>query len=468
MIEKESQITEFKISWRDEYLKWICAFANTDGGKLLIGADDKGNPVGIENSKKLLEDLPNKFRDVLGIIPSIKLETKKGKDVIIIEVERSFAPISYQGRFYIRSGSTIQELKGNDLTRFLISKSGRNWDEYIEEHASFEDINIETIERFKQIAVNRIPFVKDENEPIKILEKLNLIRTGKLTRAAILLFGKNPKKFWTNAYIKIGKFSTNTDIISSDDIEGNLFEQVEKTMELLRTKYLISEIRFEGIYRKEQLEYPEYALREAIINAVIHRDYIGPHTQLKIYHDKIILWNVGSLPKEIKIDELKKNHSSYPRNGLLADVFFKAGLIEAWGMGTIKIIDECKKRGLPEPEFKEEFGGFAVYFYKDIYTEENLRKMGLNERQIKALLYVKEKGRITNKEYQKICNTSERTASRDLSDLVSRGNLEQVGITGKGTSYMLNTKAATKTPKQTKSRHKDAKKTEKENNDQNE
>ncbi len=433
----ESQITEFKLSWRDEYLKWICAFANTNGGKLLIGVDDTGNPVGVKDSKKLLEDLPNKFRDILGIIPSLKLEKKKGKEIIAIEVEPYYAPISYHGRFYIRSGSTIQELRGRDLTRFLVSKSGKNWDEYIEEGASVNDISVETIERFKQLAAKRIPFVKDENEPIKILEKLNLIDNGKLTRAAILLFGKNPKKFWTGAYIKVGKFISDTDIVSSDDIEGNLFEQVEKTIELLCSKYLVSEIRFEGIYRKEELEYPEEALREAIINAIIHRDYIGPHTQLKIYPDKILLWNSGTLPEKIKIDELKRNHASYPRNELLADVFFKAGLIEAWGRGTIKIIKECKKAGLPEPEFKEEFGGFAVYFFKDIYTEENLRKMGLNERQIKAVKYVKEKGKITNSDYQKIFNISRQMATIDLTQIVEKGIFKKIGKTGRGIAYQL-------------------------------
>lgn len=449
-VNKESQNIEFKSNWRDEYLKVICAFANTAGGELIIGMDDSGNPIGVKNSKKLLEDLPNKIRDILGIIPKIKLEKKKGKDIITIEVEHSYAPISYHGRFYIRSGSTVQELKDKDLTRFLISKSGRRWDEYIEERVTIEDINFETIEKFKQIAVKRLPFVKDEKDPLKILQKLNLIEDGKLTRAGILLFGKNLKRFWTSAYIKVGKFLTDIDIISSDDVEGNLFEQVEKTMELLRTKYLISQIKFEGIYRKEELEYPEEALREAIINAVIHRDYIGPHTQLKIYPDRIILWNVGTLPKEIKIEELKRSHSSYPRNELLADVFFKAGLIETWGRGTIKITDEFKKAGLPEPEFKEEFGGFSVYFYKDIYTEENLRKMGLNERQIKAVFYVKEKGEITNKEYQNVCNTSERTATRDLSNLVSMEIFEQIGTTGKGTEYILRhqkeVKDAIKTP----------------------
>jgi len=281
---------------------------------------------------------------------------------------------------------------------------------------------------------------------------LHLIENGKIKRAGILLFGKNPKKFFTSAYIKVGKFLTDTDIISSDNVEGNLFEQVEKTIELLRTKYLISEIRFEGIYRKEELEYPEEALREAIINAVIHRDYIGAHIQMKIYPDKIILWNDGGLPKGIRVEDLKKNHHSKPRNELLADIFFKAGLIESWGRGTLKITEECKNAGLPEPEFKEEFGGFSVYFYKDIYTEENLIKMGLNKRQIKAVLYVKEKGKITNKEYQKIADVKERSATMELNDLVNKKIFQKFGTTGRGTFY-----AALKAQKPQKRRTKGAK-----------
>lgn len=112
------------------------------------------------------------------------------------------------------------------------------------------------------------------------------------------------------------------------------------------------------------------------------------------------------------------------------------------------MVEWMKEAGLPEPEYKEEMGGFSVYFYKDIYTEENLRKMGLNERQIKAVMYVKEKGKIANKEYQAICDTSERTATRDLTDLVGREIFEQVGVTGKGTSYIL------KTLQRRQSRHK--------------
>lgn len=428
MKKNESQNIEFKPNWRDEYLKVITAFANSDGGELIIGMDDKGKPIGVNNAKKLLEDIPNKLKDILGILPGVSVNKTKGKDIITINVKPSYAPISYKGNFYIRSGSTIQELKGKELTRFLISKSDRDWDEYVEERSSIDDINQETIEKFKEIAIKRLPFAKEEKDNISLLKKLNLIDDGKLKRAGILLFGKNPKKYYTSIYIKIGKFMSDTEIVSSDDIEGNLFEQVEKAIELLRTKYLISKIRFEGIYRKEELEYPEEAIREAIINAVIHRDYIGAHTQLKIYPDKLVLWNEGGLPKEIKIEDLKKSHPSKPRNELLADIFFKAGLIEAWGRGTIKITDECLKQGLPEPDFKEEFGGFSVYFYKDIYTEECLRKMELNERQIKAVMYVKEKGKITISEFRKIVpEFSKKSLQRDLLDLVEKGIFMAVG-----------------------------------------
>jgi ATP-dependent DNA helicase RecG len=150
------------------------------------------------------------------------------------------------------------------------------------------------------------------------------------------------------------------------------------------------------------------------------------------------LWNVGKLPDEIKIEDLKKSHPSRPRNELIADVFFKAGLIEAWGRGTTMITDSLKKAELPEPEFREEFGGFSVYFYKDIYTEVNLLKMGLNERQIKAVMYIKERRKITNKEYRDITGLSDEGARIDLNELGKKG-LFQIKGKGRNTYYVFKT-----------------------------
>ena len=143
------------------------------------------------------------------------------------------------------------------------------------------------------------------------------------------------------------------------------------------------------------------------------------------------------MPNEIKIEDLKKNHLSKPRNELLADIFFKAGLIETWGRGTIKITDECNNAGLPEPEFKEEFGEFAVYFLKDIYTEDMLKKTGLNERQIKAVRYIKKHGSINLSDLKKLIQgVTEKTLYRDLQGLGNKEILIEIGEK-KGRKYKL-------------------------------
>jgi ATP-dependent DNA helicase RecG len=434
----ESQKIEFKPNWRDEYLKVICAFANAEGGELIIGIDDKGEPLGLKNTKKLLEDIPNKIRSKLGIIPSVDFEKSKGKEIIRIKVNSISVPISYDGRYYLRSGSTNLELKDSELANFLIKKLGKTWDEFVEENVSFDDINLETIEKFKKLAVDRIPSIDEEKNYRAILEKLNLFEGSKFKRAMILLFGKNPQKFHPGAYLKIGKFITETEIQTTDMVEGNLFQQLENTLEILRTKYLISNIKFEGIHRRDILEYPYEALREAIINALIHRDYIGTSAiQIRVYNDKLVIMNEGKLPPEVPVEKLKTEHLSKPRNSLLAKAFYLAGFIESWGRGTIKIVENCLQQGLPEPDFIEEYGVMKVVFYKDKFTEENLKKLGISERQIKAVMYVKEKGKITNKEYQILNIISKKTATRDMNFLVEKGIFEKVGITGKGTEYVI-------------------------------
>jgi len=434
----ETQNIEYKPSWRDEYLRVIVAFANKDGGELIIGVDDNGNPIGVKKCKKLLEDIPNKIRNKLGIIPSVKIEKVGDKDIIHIFIKPSSVSISHNGKYYIRSGSNNFELKGEELTNFLIEKSGKTWDEFVEEKAGFNDINLKTIDEFKKYAVDRIPSIVAEKDYQIILEKLNLQEDKKLKKAAILLFGKNPQRFYTAAYLKIGKFLTETDIQSSDIVDGNLFEQITNALEILRSKYLISKIKFEGIHRREILEYPYEALREAIINALIHRNYLGASSiQIRVYSDRLVIMNEGKLPPEVPVEKLKTEHLSKPRNTLLADVFYKAGFIESWGRGTIKIMEKCQEQGLPEPDFEEDHGVMKVVFYKDKFTEDNLKKLGINERQIKAVMYVKEKNSINLSSFKTIVSeVSEKTLYRDLQELVSKGILKELGEK-KGRKYEL-------------------------------
>ena len=437
MNNSESQTIEFKSTWNDEYLKVISAFANSNGGKLILGLDDRGQPIGLKNANKLLEDIPNKIRSKLGIIPSVELEKTDNHEIIHILVSPSSVPISYNGKFYLRSGSTVQELRGRDLADFLIRKTGMTWDNAIEDRGNFDLIDMTTIDDFKRYAVDRISSIAKEADVTILLQKLNLIEESKLKRATILLFGKDPQRFYSQSVVRIGKFLSDTEIQSTDIVKGNLFQQLENTLEILRMKYLRSQTKFEGIHRRDILEYPHEALREAVINALIHRDYIGTsQIQIRVYPDKLIIMNEGKLPPEVPAEKLKTNHLSRPRNRLLAEVFYYAGFIEAWGRGTIKIVEKCVEQGLPEPDFKEEHGVMTVIFYKDIFTEENLKKMGLNERQIKAVKYVKEKGKITNREYRQLNNISDEGARRDLEVLLKKKMFRTQGK-GRSLGYIM-------------------------------
>lgn len=268
---------------------------------------------------------------------------------------------------------------------------------------------------------------------------MELIKNVQPTLAAIILFGKAPQEKLLQATVHCGRFKQETIIIDDRLIGGTAIEQIEEVMDFIHKNTNVRFVMTGKPAREEVWDYPLESLREAVINAVCHRDYAdNSDIQLKIYDNRLTIWNPGGLPLGMTIDELyNPNHSSKLRNKLIGQIFYDVGLIERYGSGIQKIIDACKKAGLPTPVFEERFGGFLVIFNKDIYTEDYLAKSGLNERQIKAVLYVKEKGRITNKEYQGLVNAIKKTASRDLVDLVKKKVFDQAGTTGKGTYYLL-------------------------------
>jgi ATP-dependent DNA helicase RecG len=435
----ESQNIEFKLNWRDEYLKWICGFANAHGGTLFIGKDDAGNVVDLKDAKKLLEEIPNKVRDTLGILVDVNLHQNDQGSFIEILVEQYPYPVNYKGQYHYRSGSTKQELKGPSLDKFLLQKKGKRWDGVPVPNVSTNDLKQETFDFFRKRAFRsqRIDeeSLADSNE--HLIENLRLKEGKFLKRASILLFHPNPEKYITGAYIKIGFFESDSDLRYQDEIHGNLFEQIEKTTELLFTKYIKAFISYEGLNRVETYEYPREAIREALLNAIAHKDYSGGvPIQISIYKDKLMIWNEGQLPENWTVKNLLEKHASRPYNPDIAHALFRSGYIESWGRGTIKIINECKKIGIPEPVFTYDSSDISVEFRKDIYNEKHLQSLDLNVRQVKAVLYVKEKGRITNKEYQEINNTTDRTALRDLETLIQLSIIKRIGEK-KGAYYEL-------------------------------
>ncbi|MEI6753860.1 MAG: ATP-binding protein [Paludibacter sp.] len=426
----ENQNKEYKSVWKDEYLKWICGFANAQGGTLYIGKDDDGNVIGVKNAKKLLEELPNKITTILGIVAPVNLRQTEQGDYIEIVVDSHPNPVNYKGEYHFRSGSTKQELKGAALDKFLLHKYGKKWDGVTIPNVQVSELKQETFEFFKKkgIEAKRLDekCLKESTE--QLLSNLKLIENGYLKRAALLLFHPDPEKFVTGAYIKIGFFRTESDLLFQDTIHGNLLEQVEKTIELLFTKYIRAMISYEGISRVETYEYPVAALREALLNAVAHKDYAGcTPIQIKVYTDRIRIWNEGQLPENWTVDKLLHEHSSRPYNPDIANAFFRSGYVESWGRGIEIMTEQCSMAKLPPPTITNDGSDFLIVFRKDIYNKEDLSKLGLNERQIDALLFFKVKGEITTSEYIKKFGVSERTARYDLSNLVERGLIIKEG-----------------------------------------
>ena len=360
----ESQNVEYKESWRDEYLKWICGFANAQGGKIYLGIDDCGHVCGLSNTKKLLEDIPNKVRNVLGIVVDVNLCHAAEGDSIEIIVEPQPYPISYYGEYHYRSGSTKQQLTGQQLNQFLLKKTGATWDS-VPLLVSPSDLRFDSFDIFRERAVksSRMSSENVNIENSQLLDSLNLLEDGHLKRAGVLLFHHNPGKWIPGSYIKIGYFSSETEIVYQDEIHGSLLNQAEKTIDLLYTKYLKGIISYEGVSRIETYPYPREAIREAVLNAIAHKNYatLIP-IQIQVFPDKMIISNDSVFPEDWTMEDFLGKHRSRPYNPLIANTFYRAGFIESWGRGITKILEACKNAGNPEPVYHIKKDELTVVF----------------------------------------------------------------------------------------------------------
>jgi len=436
---KESQNLEWKESWRDEYFKWICGFANAQGGTIFIGKDDVGNIKHLANARKLLEDIPNQVRDILGLMVDVNLHTEEGNDYLEIVIEPYPFPISLKGKYYYRSGSTLQELKGSALTKFLLERQGKKWDGVPIPNVTVDDLKNDTFDFFRKRATksNRLEQEDLEGTNQELLESLQLYLedVNMLKRSAVLLFHPKPEKYITGAFIKIGFFESDDELKFQDEVSGNLIEQAHKALDLLKTKYTQAIISYQDGSRNETFSFPEEAIREALYNAIVHKDYSsGIPIQISVYPNKIIFWNEGQLPENWTVEKLTQKHPSKPHNPDIANTFFRAGYIESWGRGTIKMINACKFHKIAPPIFSNIPPDFQVEFIK--YTNKGLIESGLKEELSKIILYVQENESISNSEVQKICNVSKATATRYLGELETDW-LDKIGSTGVGTIYVF-------------------------------
>ena len=354
----EARNIEWKSSWRAEYLAWICGFANAQGGVLEIGRNDRGEVVGVKGVLGLLEDIPSKVRSLLGIVVDVNLKSEDGLEYIRIVVEPHPNPISYRGRFHYRSGSTKQVLEGAALTRLLLEKHGRTWDDVPLPGVALGDLETRAFTEFRRrgVEADRLPRSILQESDASVIDRLQLREGAYLKRAAVLLFHPAPNRLVSEAYVKIGYFR-GTEILYQDIVQGDLFSQIDRAMELLYSKYTRALISYEGIYRVETVPVPRDAMREAVTNAVMHRDYASPtSTQIRVYDDRISIGNAAQLPSDWTAPS-DRAMQSRPHNPQVAHAFFRAGMIEAWGRGIPRITELCRDAGNPPPTWEVQPGG---------------------------------------------------------------------------------------------------------------
>lgn len=439
----ESAVVEFKETFDKDTIETVGAFANTQGGSVLIGVSDKGKIKGLTVGKTTLRDWPNQISQSTEprLIPEIEHLRIEEKEIVAIQIkEYPIKPISVKGKCYRRVGNANRVMMPQEITQMHLSSMGTSLDAFPIIDATLDDIDHTQVARYiKKANASGRRKIENESKPMQVLEKIELVKNKKPTRAAILLFGKEPQQKFSQATVHCGRFKKETEIIDDRLIGGSIIEQVEEVMDFVRKN---TNVRFviTGKPQREQIwDYPLEAIKEAVTNAICHRDYAdNSDIQLKIHDNRFTIWNPGGLPFGMTIDDLyNPDHNSKPRNKLIAGIFYDVELIERYGSGIQRIMDACKKADLPSPTFEEKFGGFLVIFRKDVYTEEYLRSLGLNERQIKAVMFAKEKGKITNKEYRELTKISRQMATIDLTNLVNKYVLKKVGRAGKGIAYQL-------------------------------
>jgi len=308
---------------------------------------------------------------------------------------------------------------------------------------TLKDISIKKLRWFLEKAREERGYALSADTPRKkALAHLNLLAKSVPTKGAVLLFGNAPERHIHSAEITCLHFhgtEIEKPIPSQQVYHGTLFELVDQAVDFVMARIARAvEPSSASPESRVRYEVPYRVVREAIVNAVAHRNYASRSgVQVMVFADRIEVWNPGGLPEDLTVDLLHGPHPSVPRNRLLCEPLFLAHYIERAGTGTLDMIRLCAEAGLPEPGFLNEGERFRLIIWRDWLTDEVLMGLNLNQRQLQAVTYVKTNGRISNRDYRELTGAIIRTATRDLEDLVAKGVFIKVGITGRSTHYVL-------------------------------
>ncbi|MCK4326541.1 putative DNA binding domain-containing protein, partial [bacterium] len=435
--EGESETLELKESmgeWKEE-IHTISAFANTLGGRIIIGVSKSGKLLGVEIGKDTVERLTNKISQNTDpkVHPRITTEKINSKSIIVIEVKESSDHLVLAfGRPYKRVGKSTVRMSKDEYERLILEKHKDKFqlDKQICKETSLKDIDWGFVKKEEFIPLyEKISERKTVGAPQSLLESLGCIKGEKPTNAGILLLGKDPQEFFMNAYIALARYKgkeVGIERLDYKEFNGNLFQQIDSCDGYIKEHVAVmSKLLPYQVQRQDIPEYGLFSIRELITNAVCHRDYENQHTKviIKMFSDKMEFYNPGGLPEDITPANITEKQ--YSRNPIIAKVLAKVKYIEELGEGWNKIIKEHKthplKPKMPRINSDKYTSLVTIFSTRDKFEKRKI--MEVNDRQRKAIGFLKEKGKITNREYVNLFRRtiSEDTALNDLKDMVRKG-----------------------------------------------
>ena len=442
----ENTTTEFKENFDQEAIETAAAFANTDGGIILIGVSDSGEIRGITIGKETLRNWSNQILQATE--PRVVLEIEpvdiEEKSVVLIHIaESSIKPVAVRGRCYKRVGNSNRVMSPQEIAQMHLNATGQTWDQLPVTRAGIDDIDEEKVEWYltRRETVRNVSKPQDMNMAAFLKNINGISDDGTPTHAGLLFFSKHPqRRFFYNAQLRVVRFkgtSVTHPVIDRLDCDETLWENVDTAEEFIRKNIRLLSFRTsKSFQRDDKFEYPLKALREAIINALIHRNYQETaDVRVFIFDNRFEVISPGTFPEGVSPNE--PTHK--PVNPTLSQFMFDVGFIERYGAGIRMMHRLCEEWGNKAPHYEFHPLETKIIFDSPIqestFIEIDDISAQLNERQKNAFSYVQRHGHITRKEYIEINHVSVRIAYEELRDLTNKGLLHVIGK-GRGTKYV--------------------------------
>lgn len=426
----ESNTIEFKVSFNRETVESLCAFANTKGGQVLIGVSASGQISGLDLSDETVQGWLNQIKQSTtpSLLPNIVVKEIAAKKIVVITVQEfPIKPVAFKGKYFKRVGNSNHQLSPSEISNLHLQSLQLSWDSYPAHDATLGDLDVMKIERFISRVNTAGRFVLGGSWQ-ESLEKLDLIRENKPANAAKLLFAKELKQY----SIHVGRFKTPSMIIDDKMIKNTLYEAVEETM-----RFIISHLKvafeFTGeIQRTEIFEYSLPALRELVLNTIVHRDYTSPvDVQIKIFDQEITIFNPGKLYGDVTIEKLKTDtYQSRTRNKLVAEAFYLTKDIEKYGSGYIRVREEIKSYPTMRFDYEESGDGYLValgYSQQKTVTTPKTTPKTTSKTRDRLLELVTKNNQITREELSEQLGIGINGVKQQIRKLKKEGILERVG-----------------------------------------